>query len=65
VGRDIGFKLENTNDPDVSKFWSPSGTQVIEWLDAGARTFLVDTASGSFEPLVGPSDIGDWQRLAP
>lgn len=65
VGRDIGFKLENSNDPDVSKFWSPSGTQVIEWVDAGARTFLVDPATGSFEPFTGPSDIGDWQRLAP
>jgi hypothetical protein len=63
-GRDIGRRVDATEDPDVVKVWSPDGTKVLEWAAAPGRAYLVDVETGVATELAGPDDLPDWQRLA-
>jgi len=63
-GKDIGKRVDATEDPDVVKVWSPDGTKVLEWAAAPARAYLVDVETGVATELPGPDDLPDWQRLA-
>ncbi|HEY3335452.1 MAG TPA: hypothetical protein VGK16_09490 [Candidatus Limnocylindrales bacterium] len=64
VARDIGARIDHTQNPDTVKVWSPDGTQVIQRIDATAKTYLVDPVTGGATELAWAEDMPDWQRRA-
>ncbi|MEO5966306.1 MAG: hypothetical protein ABIR11_12635, partial [Candidatus Limnocylindrales bacterium] len=65
IGRDIGTRIDNTQNPDTVKVWSPDGTLVMQWISATKKTYVVSPTTGSTTALLWPDDMPDWQRLAP
>ncbi|HEU0243501.1 MAG TPA: hypothetical protein VFQ75_06305 [Candidatus Limnocylindrales bacterium] len=64
VARDIGARIDRTQNPDTIKGWSPDGTQILQRIDATAKTYLVDPATGDATELPWAEDMPDWQRRA-
>jgi hypothetical protein len=64
VGRDIGFRNQETNNPDTGKDWSPDGSYVLQIVDETLTTYLVDPATGTATGLSWAEDMPAWQRRA-
>jgi Tol biopolymer transport system component len=62
--REIGYRKEQTDNPDTGKDWSPDGKHVLQIVDQTLTTYLVDPVTGSATLLSWPDDMPSWQRVA-
>jgi Tol biopolymer transport system component len=62
--REIGIRVEGTNNPDTWKDWSPDGGFVLQMVDETGTAYLVDPDTGAATELPWADDIPVWQRIA-